>query len=80
MVNQRSYRFTERLRKQLLDGTETALGQIDPPFAHKDWPDIEAEIILPLVGNMRMFAATACRPGNGGRSRRNGRARRRPCA
>ena len=43
----------ERLRKELLDGTRIALGQIDTPFAHKDWPDIEAEVILPLVGNMR---------------------------
>ncbi len=43
----------ERLRKELRDGTRGALGQIEPPFAHKDWSDIEEEIILPLMRNMR---------------------------
>ena len=43
----------ERLRKELRDGTRKALVQIDPPFAHKDWSDIEVEIILPLIRNMR---------------------------
>ncbi len=43
----------ERLRKELRDGTKKALGQIDSPFTHKDWSDIEVEIILPLIRNMR---------------------------
>ncbi len=43
----------ERLRKELRDGTKKALGQIDPPFTHNDWSDIEVEIILPLIRNMR---------------------------
>ena len=43
----------ERLRKELRDGTSRALGQIDPPFMHNDWSDIEVEIILPLIRNMR---------------------------
>ena len=43
----------ERLRKELRDGTRKALGQIDPPFTHKDWSDIEVEVILPLIRNMR---------------------------
>ena len=43
----------ERLREEFLDGTRKALGRFDPPFSHEDWPDIEAEIILPLLRNMR---------------------------
>ena len=43
----------ERLRKELRDVTRKALGQIDPPFTHNDWSDIEVEIILPLIRNMR---------------------------
>ena len=43
----------ERVREQLLSGIETALGKMEPPFSEPDWPDIEAEIILPLVRNMR---------------------------
>ncbi|MDD9963880.1 MAG: P-loop NTPase fold protein [Gammaproteobacteria bacterium] len=43
----------ERLRQQLLCGIEEALGEINPPFGEHDWPDIEAEVIRPLVRNMR---------------------------
>ena len=43
----------ERVRQQLLSGIEKASGKIEPPFSESDWPDIEAEIILPLVRNMR---------------------------
>ena len=43
----------ERIRRELLAGIENALGDIAPPFDEKDWPDIEAEIIRPLVRNMR---------------------------
>lgn len=42
-----------RLREELLKGIKNALGNIDPPFTHEDWPDIETEIILPLIRNMR---------------------------
>ena len=31
----------------------TVLGDLDPPFEEKRWPDIEAEIILPRLRNMR---------------------------
>ena len=41
------------VRQQLLRGIETALGEIATPFGDPDWPDIEAEIILPLVRNVR---------------------------
>ena len=43
----------ERIRQQLVAGVENALGDIPPPFDEKDWPDIEAEIIRPLLRNMR---------------------------
>lgn len=43
----------QRLRQQLLCGIEEALGEINPPFGDPAWLDIEAEIVLPLVRNMR---------------------------
>ncbi len=43
----------EQLRRELRGGIEKALGSISPPFAQSDWPDIEAEIIRPLVRNIR---------------------------
>ncbi len=43
----------EHIRQQLVSGIENALGDIPPPFNEKDWPDIEAEIIRPLLRNMR---------------------------
>ena len=43
----------EQLRQQLLLGIEEALGETTPPFGEPDWPDIEAEVILPLIRNMR---------------------------
>ena len=43
----------ERVRRELMHSTRKALGNIDPPFTHRDWLDIETEIILPLVRNMR---------------------------
>lgn len=43
----------ERIRQQLVSAIENALGDIPPPFNEKDWPDIEAEIIRPLLRNMR---------------------------
>lgn len=43
----------QRLQHELIRHTQDALGDIDPPFNHTDWPDIETEIIVPLVRNMR---------------------------
>ncbi|MCY4421107.1 MAG: P-loop NTPase fold protein [Gammaproteobacteria bacterium] len=43
----------EQLRSELLGGIKNALGDIKPPLDHKDWPDIEAEIIRPLIRNIR---------------------------
>ena len=43
----------EQLRRELHGGIEKALGNISPPFDQSDWPDIEAEIIRPLVRNIR---------------------------
>ena len=43
----------ERIRRELHTGLESALCGIDLPFGEKDWPDIEAEIVRPLVRNMR---------------------------
>lgn len=43
----------EQLRRELYGGIEKALGSISPPFDQSDWPDIEAEIIRPLIRNIR---------------------------
>ena len=43
----------EQLRRELHGGIEKALGNISPPFDQSGWADIEAEIIRPLVRNMR---------------------------
>ncbi len=43
----------ERIRRELLGSLESALCGIPMPFDEKDWPDIEAEVIRPLVRNMR---------------------------
>ena len=43
----------QRLRQELIRHTLNALGDINPPFTHREWPDIETEIIMPLVRNMR---------------------------
>ena len=41
------------IRRELLAGIENALGDIAPPFDDLSWPDIETEVIRPLVRNMR---------------------------
>ncbi len=43
----------EQLRRELRSGIKKALGNIGPPFDQSEWPDIEAEIIRPLVRNIR---------------------------
>ena len=43
----------EQLRRELRSGIKRSLGNIGPPFDQSEWPDIEAEIIQPLIRNMR---------------------------
>ena len=43
----------ERVRRELHVGIENVLGPLALPRSEPDWPDIEAEIVQPLVRNMR---------------------------
>ena len=43
----------ESIRRELHSRMGIVLGDLDPPFDDKRWPDIEAEIIRPQLRNMR---------------------------